>query len=113
MARPPVKSLPLFLAAGLAAVAPKAQADAESDYDNTCAACHNLGVAGAPRLGDHAAWKDRIARGHDLLHDHAIHGYTGSRGVMPPKGGFTHLTDNEVKAIVEYMILQASRAEAD
>lgn len=32
---------------------------------------------------------------------------------MPPKGGFTHLTDNEVRAIVEYMILQASRAEAD
>lgn len=85
-------------------------ADAESDYNMTCAACHNLGVAGAPRLGDYDAWKDRIAQGNRVLYDRAINGYTGEAGVMPPKGGFIDMSDNRVKAIVEFMISRAARA---
>ena len=87
-----------------------AMADAESDYNTTCAACHNLGVAGAPRIGDYDAWKDRIAQGNKVLYEHAINGYTGETGVMPPKGGFVDLSDNKVKAIVEYMVSQAVRS---
>ena len=108
-----MKHLPNILAAGLVAVCAPAQADAESDYNYTCAACHNLGVAGAPKVGDYAAWKDRIAQGNKVLYDHAINGYTGKQGVMPPKGGFVGLSDNTVKSIVEYMVLQAYRAAAD
>ncbi len=105
-----MKHLPRLLAASLSAACAPALADAESDYNHTCAACHNLGVAGAPRVGDYAAWKDRIARGNRALYDHAINGYTGKQGVMPPKGGFAGLSDDSVKAIVEYMVLQAHRA---
>ena len=108
-----MKRLRKYLAAGLAATCAPALADAESDYNYTCAACHNLGVAGAPRIGDYAAWKDRIAKGNQVLYNHAIYGYTGKQGVMPPKGGFVSLSDNTVKAIVEYMVLQAYRAAPD
>ncbi len=79
-------------------------ADAETDYNQTCAACHSLGVAGAPRIGDAGAWKDRIARGNDALFKNAINGYTGESGVMPPKGGFNDLSDDQVREIVIYMV---------
>jgi len=79
-------------------------ADPKSDYSATCAACHNLGVAGAPKLGDKEAWKQRIAKGSETLYDHAINGFVGELGAMPAKGGFTSLSDQQVKAIVEYMV---------
>ena len=105
---------PLLLAMfSIGMITSTAHADAESDYNTTCAACHNLGVAGAPRLGDYAAWKPRIAKGNKTLYDHAINGFTGETGVMPPKGGFVELSDNKVKAIVEFMVSQAVRAAND
>ncbi len=107
--------LPLMLAvltSGILISIP-AFADAEKDYNTTCAACHNLGVAGAPRLGDYAAWKSRIAQGNKTLYDHAINGYSGESGVMPPKGGFIDLSNNRVKAIVEFMVFKAVRAAGD
>ena len=107
--------LPLLVAVitlGYSVLIP-ACADAEKDYNTTCAACHNLGVAGAPRLGDYAAWKSRIAQGNKTLYDHAINGYTGESGVMPPKGGFVDLSNNRVKAIVEFMVSKAVRAAGD
>jgi cytochrome c5 len=83
-------------------------ADAEQDYNLTCAACHNLGVAGAPRIGNMEAWTDRVAQGMAVLTRHAIDGFTGEAGVMPPKGGFTELTDEQVEAIVAYMVSRSS-----
>jgi cytochrome c5 len=79
-------------------------ADAKSDYNTTCAACHNLGVAGAPKVGDKEAWKLRIPKGNATLYDNAINGFTGELGTMPPKGGFSSLSDEQVKTIVEYMV---------
>ena len=79
-------------------------ADGKSDYESKCAACHGFGVAGAPKFGDAAAWTDRIAKGNDALYTNAIKGYTGEAGVMPAKGGFVALSDDEVKAIVDYMV---------
>jgi cytochrome c5 len=73
-------------------------------YGSGCGACHGAGVAGAPKLGDKADWKARIAAGNKTLYDHAIKGYQGKKGVMPPKGGFTNLSDAEVKAAVDYMV---------
>ena len=81
-----------------------ANADAKSDYYTTCAACHNLGVAGAPKIGDTEAWKERIQQGNKVLYDHAINGFTGKTGTMPPKGGFESLSNEKVKSIVEFMI---------
>ena len=73
-------------------------------YTQVCAACHGAGIAGAPKLGDTVAWAPRIAQGPDLLHKHAIDGFQGKTGYMPPKGGRTDFTDQSVINAVEYMI---------
>lgn len=79
----------------------------KSVYDSTCVACHGAGIAGAPKFGDKAAWKPRIAQGKDTLYQHALKGFQGKSGVMPPKGGNTALPDADVKAAVDYMVSKA------
>jgi cytochrome c len=73
-------------------------------YDKACQACHNMGIAGAPKVGDVAGWTDRIKQGMATLNDHAINGYQGANGVMPAKGGNMSLSDDEVKNAVAYMV---------
>lgn len=105
-------------AAAQAAAAAAAQAAAASQvayggtldgqviYNNLCTGCHTTGVANAPTL-DAAHWTSRIAQGVDVLHRHAIEGYTGpDGGVMPPKGGNPALTDEQVIATVDWMLSQ-------
>jgi cytochrome c5 len=84
-----------------------AGADGKATYDTACFACHKDGVAGAPKLGDKAAWKDRIAQGNDTLYGHAIKGFQGKKGFMPAKGGNAALKDDAVKAAVDYMVSQS------
>ena len=79
-------------------------ADPRSEYETYCTACHGFGIAGAPILGDVDNWKPRIEKGLDVLYENAINGYTGELGVMPKKGGFTNLSDDQVRAIVDYMV---------
>ncbi|MCA1853429.1 MAG: c-type cytochrome [Beggiatoa sp.] len=73
-------------------------------YDTACVVCHQTGVGGAPKIGDKAAWGDRIKQGEGTLAEHAIKGFQGKAGMMPPKGGRTDLSDEDVKAAVSYMI---------
>jgi cytochrome c5 len=75
-------------------------------FQQVCQACHGAGVAGAPKAGDKAAWAPRLAEGADTLHKHAIAGYQGKSGFMPPKGGRTDLTDKSVMNAVDYMVSQ-------
>ncbi len=79
----------------------------EKVFNSGCIVCHGTGVAGAPKFGDAALWKDRIAKGKDALVKNATTGFTGATGTMPPKGGFTHLSDEEIAAAVEYMMKAA------
>lgn len=72
-------------------------------YNVACNVCHGSGVGGAPVVGDAEVWVARIAQGMDTLNDHAINGFTGSAGVMLAKGGRMDLSDDEVKAAVQYM----------
>jgi cytochrome c5 len=81
--------------------------DGKSVFDVACSACHGTGIAGAPRIGDAAAWAPRIAQGMATLEKHAIEGYQGSAGVMPAKGGRTDLPDDAVRAAVEYLTAQS------
>ena len=96
--------------AAVAAATPSAESsmkssiDAAKLYSTTCFACHDTGAAGAPKVGDTAAWKERIATGQEALYESAIKGKTTPTGVMPPKGGYMNLTDDEVKAIVDFMV---------
>ena len=76
-------------------------------YQRACFACHGTGAAGAPRLGDAADWAPRVAQGRDILIQHAIEGYMGQRGYMPPKGGQAQLSDEAVIAALDYMIEQS------
>lgn len=79
----------------------------KSVYGKTCALCHGAGVAGAPKPGDKDDWGPRIAQGKDTLYKHAIEGYTGAKGMMPARGGGAKLTDDEVKAAVDFMADQS------
>ncbi len=76
-------------------------------YDGSCFACHTSGVAGAPKIGDKAAWEPRIAQGMETLVARAIQGFQGQGGIMPPKGGRADLADADVKAAVMYMVEQS------
>jgi len=79
-------------------------------YNAVCIACHAPpGVGGAPALGDGDAWAARIAQGIDTLIDHALHGFTGSTGVMPQKGERVDLADEEIVAAVKYMVAQVAQ----
>jgi cytochrome c5 len=69
-------------------------------YTQTCQVCHAAGVAGAPKLGDKAAWAPRIAQGMDTLVATAIKG----KGAMPPKGGAASASEADIRAVVTYMV---------
>jgi cytochrome c5 len=84
------------------AAAPAADAG-KSTYEATCAMCHGTGVAGAPKAGDKAAWAARMKAGKPALYQAAIKG----KGAMPPKGGNTSLSDDAVKAAVDYLLATA------
>lgn len=75
-----------------------AAADGKAIYDKACASCHNKGVAKAPKLGDKSALKGDSA----TLTASVIKG----KGIMQPRGG-AQLSDEEVKASVDYMLAQA------
>lgn len=89
--------------------APAAGAAAKGDpakgktvYAAHCAACHDAGVAGAPKIGDKAAWEKRLAQGYDTLVTHAVKGL----GAMPPKGG-ADISDADLADAVAHLIVEA------
>jgi cytochrome c5 len=86
------------------AAAAAAELPGEEVFKRACQACHGAGVAGAPKVGDTAAWGPRLAKGADTLHKHAIEGFQGQAGFMPPKGGATDLSDKSIMNAVDYMI---------
>lgn len=71
----------------------------ETIYQSTCLACHGTGAAGAPKLGDKAAWSARIAQGKDTLYQHALQGFNA----MPAKGACADCSDEEIKAAVDFL----------
>jgi cytochrome c5 len=71
----------------------------EQAYQSACLACHNTGAAGAPKLGDVAAWSERLGKGIDALVGSAINGI----GAMPPRGG-SQFSDEQIRAIVEFIV---------
>jgi cytochrome c5 len=90
-------------AAVIPAAAPKAAKSADAGkatYDSVCGVCHTAGVAGAPKPGDKAAWAPRVKSGKDALYASALKG----KGAMPAKGGNTSLSDDAVKAAVDYLV---------
>ena len=89
-------------AAAVPAAPVKLAIDGKKVFDTACAVCHTSGVAGAPKVGDKANWAARISQGNKVLYEHAIKGFQGKAGMMPAKGG-SSVSDDEVKAAVDYM----------
>ncbi len=86
----------------LAPAAPKVAAgnrSGEELYKAVCSACHEAGVAGAPKTGDAAAWAPRIKTGLDALLATAIKGLNA----MPPRGGAADATDDELRRAIVFM----------
>ena len=98
----PAPEAPTVAAAPAPAAAPAAPsaADGQAIYQQACFACHMTGAAGAPKLGDKAAWGPRVATGKAALMTSVING----KGAMPPKGGQMQLTDDEISAAIDYMV---------
>ncbi len=91
------------------AVAPVAVAEpsgplpGDQVYNQACMACHNTGVAGAPKLGDAAAWSAREAKGMETLMVNAINGIGG----MPPRGTCASCSDEEIQGAIEYILAES------
>ncbi|MGA1561871.1 MAG: c-type cytochrome [Gammaproteobacteria bacterium] len=92
----------LIAAAAALSIPAVVSANGEATYMKACMACHMTGAAGAPKLGDKAAWAPRIAKGMDALYNSGLNGVPGS--AMMPKGGQKNLADADVKAAVDYMV---------
>ena len=87
----------------LVTVAAVDAAPGESVYQGLCHACHAAGLAGAPKPDDSEAWAERAAKGLDAMLTTAIQGMGG----MPPRGGNPALTDEQLRAAIEFMLTQA------
>jgi len=73
----------------------------ESNFNKSCATCHNAGVAGAPKFGDVAAWAPRLEKGMDTLYSSTINGLPPA---MPQKGMCFSCSDDDLRALVDYMV---------
>ena len=73
----------------------------EDNYKKSCATCHNAGLAGAPKLGDKEQWVARIEKGIDVLYSSSINGLPPG---MPAKGMCFSCSDDDLKALVDYMV---------
>jgi cytochrome c5 len=79
-------------------------ASVESNFNKSCATCHNSGVAGAPKYADALAWAPRIEKGMDVLYASTINGLPPA---MPQKGMCFSCSDDDLRALVDYMVTAA------
>ena len=103
----PVATAPVTVVAAPASAGKGAPAAAGGDsgkgksiFDTTCMACHATGAAGAPKIGDKTAWAPRLKEGMPTVYGIAMKG----KGAMPPKGGNATLSEDDIKAAVDYMV---------
>ena len=85
------------------AEASSAKADGKAVFEANCKMCHGGTIPGAPVVGKNDDWAPRIKQGKETLHKHALEGFKA----MPAKGGNASLSDDEVKAAVDYMANQS------
>lgn len=81
----------------------RASMSGEQVFQAVCKTCHEAGIAGAPKVGDKAAWTASLKKGYDTLVQHALNGFQEPGKVMPPRGGNPDLSDVEVERALVYM----------
>ena len=102
-----MRTIPFLVAVLFSASIPSAYAAGEVAGERSgeqivkshCAACHEKGLHGAPRIDDRAAWIPRLQKGLDATVRTAIKGH----GAMPSRGGLSDLTDTELRSAVVYL----------
>jgi cytochrome c5 len=97
-----IGTAPAPSAAPVAAAGPRSGEDVFTAH---CAACHATGAAGAPKVGDNAAWAPRAAQGIATLLSHATNGLN----MMPPKGTCGACSEDELKGAIDYMLSKSSQ----
>lgn len=100
---PTAPTAPTAPPAPAAAAAQPDLARGEQIYRRSCAFCHDKGVAGAPKIGDAAAWAPRLALGMDTMYTSTLRG----KRAMPAKGGNPSLSDADARAAVDYLVAQS------
>ncbi len=92
----------VFIGLLMSVIAHAHAASGEAVYKATCNVCHDSGAGNAPRITHRADWEPRWQRGRAAMHEGGVKGVPNS--AMGPKGGFANLTDDEVKAAVDYIL---------
>jgi len=94
-----MKKLVSLVLLSLVAFSVNAERSGEEVYAKSCTICHAAGIAGAPKIGDSAAWETRLAGGLDA----AIATIKTGKGAMPPKGMCNDCSDAEYTNAINYM----------
>jgi cytochrome c5 len=97
---PPAAPAPAAVVAAAPAAASINLAAGEALYKQACAACHSIGIAGAPKFGDKVAWAKATATGMESMIASVIKG----KGIMPARGGVANASDADIAAAVHYMV---------
>ncbi|MBK8660106.1 MAG: cytochrome c5 family protein [Bacteroidetes bacterium] len=90
-------------ASAAASPIPSTSSLGENVYKSTCSICHQSGLRSAPKMGSARDWEPRLAQGKETLYKRALNGYRGEKGSMPSRGSNAKLSEDEVKAAVDYM----------
>ena len=90
-----------FLFPALSVAAQDDAFDVEQTYQATCFACHGTGAAHSPEVCDQIEWEIRMEKGMETLIQNTI---AGLNGIMPPRGLCATCSDDQLKAIVEFML---------
>ena len=98
----PAAAEPAPAATAAAPAAASAAADMKGLYDAKCMMCHTTGAAGAPKIGDAAAWEPRIANGLDAL----VASAKAGKGAMPPNGGSAY-SEEQMRQVIEYILAES------
>ncbi|MCG9698485.1 c-type cytochrome [Shewanella sp. Isolate11] len=93
------KLLALSAAAALTLSANVFAQEGEAIYNKACHVCHSMGVAGAPKAHDAAAWEPRLAKGMDTL----VGSVKSGLNAMPPGGMCTDCSDEDYQKAIEFM----------
>lgn len=93
------KLLVMTAVAALTLSASVSAQEGEAVYDKACHVCHSMGVAGAPKAHDAAAWASRLGQGIDA----SVSTVKTGKGAMPPGGMCTDCTDEDYMSAIKFM----------
>ncbi len=86
-------------------------ANGEAIYKKYCFACHDNGIAGAAKHSDTQRWAESAAKGLPTLIKHVTEGYTGTHGILPPKGTCMECGEQDLIDAVHYQLKMGGSLE--